>query len=474
MSVLDTFVMLFESDADKAAKDFDKFEKAGDKVEDNLGDIKQESDNLNESINSLASVVIAGAAAFLTLATAKTALDLTDDIDQFGKLTTMLGLNLEKTGAYGQAAIRAGGDIQAFTSSIESLNEQLVETSLVGTSSIIPFFNLLGISALDANGKARDVFQVLPEIASAFENLSKAESAALGKKMGFDEGTIMLLQKGRREVDLMVKRQKSLGVITKEQAKIAAELNESLSDTNQIFGTLARELLLAASPAIKGFLDIMTDVGVWIRENKDFIAGFFISIASVITAYYLPAMANAARATLLAMLPFLLAIGILALVGTAFGLLYDDIVNFQKGNDSIIGRVMKKWEDLKEFFKEIGDIISEQIKGWIADIENMFKDNKVIKFISSLDPLSPDGVEGDFLQRGAQLLGEASSFPLAAQTSGSIANSTINQGGRTISIGDVTIQTQATDSQGIAKDFKQQLSSQIQGAINSFDDGVEA
>lgn len=42
---------------------------------------------------------------------------------------------------------------------------------------------------------------VLPELAESFEKLSKQESAALGQKLGLDQGTIMLLRRGRREVE---------------------------------------------------------------------------------------------------------------------------------------------------------------------------------------------------------------------------------------------------------------------------------
>ena len=61
-------------------------------------------------------------------------------------------------------------------------------------------------------------------------------------------------------------------------------------------------------------------------------------------------------------------------------------------------------------------------------------------------------------------------FPLNAISSGSISNAYNNDTNKIINIGDIVINTQATDSAGIAADFKDY----IKQAIISLDDGMLA
>jgi len=75
---------------------------------------------------------------------------------------------------------------------------------------------------------------------------------------------------------------------------------------------------------------------------------------------------------------------------------------------------------------------------------------------------------------GQNMLGQASSTPMASQSSTSISNST--RGGRSTSvqIGTVAVQTQATDAQGISKAIGGTMRDQMRQASSGFDDGVLA
>lgn len=529
-SVLETFLFLFESDAEDLEKGFDKASESAGGLADDVEAVGDETEGLNTSFGGLIKVAGGVAAAFASIGVARGIMNIAGEIDQVGKFTEMLDINIGELDAWGQAIIRNGGDAKAFQGTMRGLNDSMVEVSLTGTSSIIPFFNLLGISAIDAGGKARTAFDVLPEIADSFEKLSKTESAALGQKMGFDDATIRLLQGGRREIDMLLKRQKELGNVTKEQAEASADFNDSMADTKQVFGTVVREIVTAILPSVTSFLDLLTDVGVWVRENQGFVTGMFVAMGAVITAVALPAMLSLAATTLVAAAPFLLFGAAVLAVGAAFGIIVDDIMAFQKGNDSLVGRMLERWPMVEQIFVALGgaivktrDFLSELSFESIAESAEVFANSlveglnsfiesfkeffaffdgsvfeigmKIKKLFSDdeievpdqtgqvlFDPAAPNSeqtfpgvADSDVmadLQSGAMMLEDARTSSVGAQTGQSFANQISNKGGNEIAIGDVTIVTQAKDTASIVNDVRSEFKSQIATALNSSEDGV--
>jgi hypothetical protein len=98
-----------------------------------------------------------------------------------------------------------------------------------------------------------------------------------------------------------------------------------------------------------------------LTEHKTLIEGFFIGIAAAVTTYYGPAMAATAIETLIAISPLLLIIGTMFLLAAAFALVYDDVVNFLEGNNSVIGELSKRWPLIGETVKAVARVIGEAI-----------------------------------------------------------------------------------------------------------------
>jgi len=445
-SVLETFYFLFESDAKKTKKEFDEVSKSTDSMGKNLKSAGKDTQKLDNDFSTLVKTAGGVVAAFLSIQTARKAMELSSEINDLGNFTKMLGISTEKTFAWGQAITRFGGDANTFKATLSSLNSQLVETSLTGTSGLVPAFNMLGLRAIDAGGKARSAFEVLPEIAQSFEKLSKMESAALGQKMGLDPATILMLQKGRKEVETIIKRQSELGVVNKKQVDTAEKLKFALTDMNQVFGSFARELLTAVSPAIISLTNTLTDIMVWVRENKAFVIGFFTALAGAILFVLLPAIGSliAASATLaLIWAPVIIP---LAAVALAIGLIADEIYNFIQGNDTLIGKILPSWTRMKE-------LIDEAIKA-------------VKDFFAAASVKVPD-----FLLKGKTMIEDAASYVGNSMTSSSISNQ--KDGDKSFNFGNISIVTAATDAKGIAESIGTDLMEQMRTAVATFDNGVK-
>jgi hypothetical protein len=233
---------------------------------------------------------------------------------------------------------------------------------------------------IDADGKAKSVLDTLPELADAFSNMSKAESAGIGQKLGLDEATIRLLQEGRVEVEKQVSAQKKLFSVTNEQANIFQKFNNTVADSKTSFRSLFVTLGAEILPAVGYLLNKLQDGIEFMSQHKELMKGVFIALAVAITAYALPAMTSLAIASVIALAPFYLAGAVIAGLIVLFALLYDDISTFLSGGSSAFGELLK-WlgysdeaiESIRNAIIGLGSAISNAFGFAIYFIQEFFR-----------------------------------------------------------------------------------------------------
>lgn len=351
MSLLDTFTLLFETDAGDAisetgqmADQLERTEKAGKDAAKGVDASAAAAAKGSESFSSLVKGVGAALGAYLGWkAIAATSLQAALDTDVLGKFSEALGYNIEQVDAWGEAAIRNGGSAEAFRASIQSLDSSLTEMKLTGGGGVAETLAMLGVNAQDSEGKMKGVLDLLPEIASSFEGLSKQESANLGAKLGLDQGTILMLQQGSVAVDDLVEKQRQLGGRTKEGYKASAEFNDALADTSRMFTGLTDSGNQVFLPFLTKMLGGLQSIVSWAKEHKTFVAAFFIAVAGAVTAFYLPAMVQAAIATTAATWPFILIGAAIVALGVIFAALYEDVKAYLGGQESFVGSLGEKY-----------------------------------------------------------------------------------------------------------------------------------
>lgn len=356
MAIAEWFSIVFDADASDVIDKLGDLSKKTDDVEENLKDAGKETDKFGKSLLKLATQAVTAFTSVLAfnsiLNFAKNSLNYADAI---GETAEALGLATEELSAWSDAASLAGGSGEQLQGTIRTLSREATQLATTGNSRVKPFFDQLGISLLDSTGKARNILDVLPEIAEQMEGLSRQEAVGLGQKLGLDQGTIMLLQQGRRGVEELVARQKELGTVSQEDAEVAAAFNDALDDTAHAFRTIYMGIATTILPAFTWFLQKIQAITKWAREHKVLVVGFFTAVATAITVFYLPAMIKAATATLAATWPFLLIGAAIIAAGAAIALIVEDIYAFLKGGDSLIGQLSKKWPIIGQVIEGIRD-----------------------------------------------------------------------------------------------------------------------
>lgn len=248
-------------------------------------------------------------------------------LDRFSK---NLGDSVNTVSAWSNAAEQAGGSAEGLQGTMDMLSKSQTELQLTGQSGLIPYFAALGLSLADTQGKARPVNDLLLDLSDRFSKMDRTTANNMGRMMGIDQGTMQLLLKGRSEVELMIRRQKEYGAVTKQQAEEASRLKLAMTDSRQSFEAFGRELLSAATPALEKLFAVFADFGAWCRENKEFVSAFLTIIAVGLGAV--------AAATI----PINLTVVAVLALAAAIAALWQDYQTWKRGGDSFID--WGKWE----------------------------------------------------------------------------------------------------------------------------------
>ena len=381
MAIAESFLYLFQADTSSLIKGEKEAEKQNKKLDAGLKETDKTSHKMAGSFGNLIATAGGALTALLSFAALSKGISQTSDyVDNLSKTADMYGINANELAAYQEVIVKAGGSVSGFQSVISNLNGSFNEFITTGNTGILPYMQQLGISMVDAEGKAKNVLDTLPEIADSFSKMSKAESSGFGKKLGFDDSLILSLQQGREEIEKQLLAQKKLFSITKEQTDIFAKFKDTVSDTQTsfrgLFVTLGAEIL-----PVVGYLMTKIQDGIgFMSEHKDLMKGIFIALSVAITSYALPAIVSFGAASIVAFAPFFLIGGAITGLIALFGLLYEDIAVFLSGGSSAFGDLLK-WmglsddaiQSVRDAIVGLGGAISNTFGFAIYFIQEFFK-----------------------------------------------------------------------------------------------------
>ena len=405
---------------------------------------------------------------------------LTAVADELGKIADRIGADVPKLQSWATASKLAGGSVEAFYDTAGRLGSELQRIAVTGKSRLLPFFESMGVATLDATGKARDVFDVLTDVAGAVEGMDRQTSAGILKRLQLDDGTIGLLQMGKKGMQDLIRYERELGVFQKEDTVIAANYNDAMDRLTRTMNMSFLPVIRLFAPVLTEAAKAMTSAFAFIQKHSLAFEIALAGIALVIGALVLPSLWSLFVAIMTNPITWIIA----AIVGLI--LILEDLYVYAKGGKSQFEDLWKTlgtgeevmaaiqgawdflkaaaqiaWEILKYILKDLGIRVLELLRfiamlgvgamnvfkaigGFINDyfitpLENAW--NTLKKIIDNLPSL--DGVK-DFL--GGRY--EQFFTPITPQLAGAGAG-----GSKTLEIGKIDIHTQATNADGIAADI---------------------
>ncbi|QHP77132.1 hypothetical protein EKQ45_14805 [Proteus vulgaris] len=257
----------------------------------------------------------------------------------------------------------ATADVDAFSGSIAELGGSR-ESAQADLSAMAKSF-----------GNTKDSMEKVLQTADKVQGMSFDKAKKTLEGMGVsDEKTIELMMKGRKELERTMGIQKEYSGISKESIESSIKFNSAMAKFQQSSGLLKNSFLEMVIPALSKVLEWLTKLVTFCKENKHLVVGFFTAVATILLGKYIYAMKLASISTWTTLFPIIAIIAVIALLAAAFAIVYDDIMNFIDGNDSMIGRILEKYPRLKvvilalwETFKKLFEYL-KAIVGVVADI----------------------------------------------------------------------------------------------------------
>jgi phage-related protein len=292
--------------------------------------------------------------------------------DAIGKMADSIGVDMEELQAWGEAAARAGGSAQGFQQSLQSMNRMLQMTATTGKGPAAIALEQFGIKATDASGKARDSFEILRDLAGAMEGMDKQKAIGFGQRLGLDRGTIMLLQSGKVAVDDLIRRQKELGVYTKEDAEITAKANDAIADLGQSMKAAAAIFMRAIVPAITWVTEHLTALVQDFRKHKTFYLTALGAIAAFLTAKMIPTLVKVGLLNARIWAPYAVVAGIIA----GLALIFDDLWTYMNGGKSALEdywKTLGTGPELLEKFNQAWQAVKEKGGAVLEGLKNIAK-----------------------------------------------------------------------------------------------------
>ena len=144
---------------------------------------------------------------------------------QLDRMSGRLGTSVDTLSRWQGAVRQSGGTGEGFLSTMQNLSQAMTELQLTGNTGMLPFLQKLGVSVVDANGKAKLTVDLLKDIGDAANAriANPADRFNILQSMGIDEGSINLMMKGATERDKLLNSQKGY---SDADAKAAREAQE--------------------------------------------------------------------------------------------------------------------------------------------------------------------------------------------------------------------------------------------------------
>lgn len=492
--IIDILKYIIDADGAEARGELDRTTKGADTLERKLNDVDSTTTKVNSSFKAMALTAAAAIVSAAALSVSFGSLgSRQNEIHNLANEADRLGESVGNLDAFGRAIQSIGGDANSAISSMAGLSSTVTSMLRGLDTESGKTFGFLGVHLKNTDGSIKSTSALILELSDAVSRMSSSDAYFHLENLGItDTKTIEAMRRGRAELQRLIDAQKAQGVITDAQVESARRFNESLGTIKTMAQAAGNSILDSMLPYIEMAMSSLSGVVTWVRENEDVVTGFFIAVGAAVTLYFLPPMLAAAGAAIAAMLPFLLVAAAVTAIGVAFALAYEDVMAFMNGQDSLIGKIVTKWpmvgkifSSLVDVFKTVGGSIVDFVMNPIQSVLNLiyFLDRKMIELMQSAKSLvswipwvggdGEDGADGapsgevswrsvdEAIAAGRAQELAANNTTLNTMTSNAISN-TANNRSSTLNINDLTIETQATDANGIAGSITSELQSQLQ------------
>lgn len=287
---------------------------------------------VNASIKSFAAFtgLLLGASGLSKLAT--DAAKANRELDTTAK---NLGMARKELSAWQGVAEMAGESAGGMSGYMKTLSGDMQSLIMMGDTSVLPYFNALGVSLLDSTGKARKLDDVMLDLADRFSTMDRQQAYTLAQQMGIDDGTFNTLSRGRAEMQRMLDIQREMYHSSEADIENSRKLTEARAVLNAQWESLKLMIGNALIPAVTFLTEVVSKFVGFLVKHEHVTKGVFLGIATAIGVFLIPMLMTATAAVFAFIAPFTPLIAAVTGLAAAFGLLYDDYKTWAEGGKSL-------------------------------------------------------------------------------------------------------------------------------------------
>lgn len=385
MAIIDSFKILFGVDPSGVAKG-----------------MAQAENRIKSGVQNIISNVLAPLTGALAIGNAFN--NFISQADKLGLLADKLGMDVAEIDAWSAAVENAGGSAEAFQGTLKSFNDKLRNAALVGGGAGIEWLYYMGISAVNAEGKLKNLTEVLPDLADKVAGMSKTKSTYMLQQLGLDEGTIRLVQKGRKSVEELVGAMK-LFAYSKKDAETAREFNSAMNLLGKGTQSVANLIFSQLTPVVTQLANEFVKFIVFLREHENFVIAFFSVLVALSLKFLAAWLMNPVVAAIMA---------IIAVAALLAGII-DDLIAYMNGGGSaledlwsifgtgeeIAARLNAAWEGLKATGEALWNGLTEEVSRFASFFEPALK--PIIGVFTSIFQLIGNIMDGEWRKAGESL-----------------------------------------------------------------------
>lgn len=225
-------------------------------------DIEAQGKKINEFFGTLKREALGLTALFLGGKGIKEFVGYVTNLDaSTGRLAKTLNMSTAELSTWMGVAQVTGGTTESMASALHGLSSEVNKFLLTGQGAFLPLFNTLNISLYDGNKNLKTAGQLFMEINKAIQGMDPARASALLSMIpGMNQQTVNTLILGEKTLQKLLVEQKSLSSITEQNARDAQALQKSWVELEQSSTSFGRSVLELVTPTIKGVLFLMRQV----------------------------------------------------------------------------------------------------------------------------------------------------------------------------------------------------------------------
>lgn len=287
-------------------------------------------------------------------------------IDEAARTAERFGINTEGYAAFNGVIEDLGGNSEKAERTLRRFADGAA-TAFGDVESVQgKAFKALGVSLADADGNLKDTEQVLLDVAGALEGLGKQEQLSRLRELGVLDPTMRaLLLKGRSGLSQGFADERAKGVITNDQVRLVHDLIEAWKDVKDEIDGFFNAMAGRWAPTLINWAGHLQRFFRFLRDHQTLVQGFAIGlsgalavVAAAVWGTYVPAWTAAAVATITALAPVLAIGAAVAAVATAFALLWEDVAAFLRGQPSLLGDLVARYAVVRDMVAFLGTVFA--------------------------------------------------------------------------------------------------------------------